>query len=395
VSESGKSNRRPETGDRKPETGDLSGSGRCPVSGLRSPVSGLPFLLLLLACHRGAAATDDDEREAPAAPVKVTCASPAPLQLSDSITVRGVVSAPPDRQATVAPAVAGRLAQVLVRDGQKVQKGDVLAIVDDPALEAAMGEAEAQVATAQSAADVAAKAAARARRLVDEGIAARRDIEEADAKAAAAAGDLRAARARRELAATQRERARVRSPIAGTVVRLLKHAGELVDGTPATPLAEVADPAELELRGDAAAADLVRLAEGQPAEVRLDALPDTPFPAKVLFVAPAIDPAGAVGWVRFSLAPGDAVHPRLGLAGQARVALTVRTALTVPATALRRGAGGETEVVVCAGDKAKVAPVKVGATQGDKAEIVSGITAADRVVVDHALNLQDGAAITP
>lgn len=354
------------------------------------------FLALAAACHRQApaAADDEDEHEHEAPPVPVRCEAPTEARVTDAIVVRGVVAAPPDRQLTLAPAVPGRLANV-AHDGQRVAKGDVLAVVEDPQLAAALGDADAQVATAQAADGAARAAAARAHRLVDEGVAARKEAEEADARAAAAAAELKAARGKRVLADAQRERARLKAPFAGAVVRVLRRSGELVDGTPGTPVLELADATTLELRGDAAAADLVRLADGQTAEVRLDALPAAPLAGRVLAVAQGVDPASSSGWVRVALAsePDAGVHPRLGLAGSARVELGARVVATVPEAAVVRGAGGAPQVVVCDGEKARVAAVTLGARAGDRVEIAEGLKAGERIVVDHALGLEDGAAI--
>jgi cobalt-zinc-cadmium efflux system membrane fusion protein len=211
-----------------------------------------------------------------------------------------------------------------------------------------------------------------------------------------AAAELRAAKAKREQAETQRERARVKAPIAGTVVRVLRRAGELVDGTSATPLAELADPSAMELRADAPAADLVKLTDGMPAEVRLDALPDAPLAGQILAVSPAVDPTTSLGWVRLTF--GNEPRVRLGLAGTASITLAQRgPVVTVPPSAVRRGAEGTEEVLVCDGSgkdaKAKVKAVKIGARHDDAVEIASGLAAGERVIVDHVLNLEDGAAI--
>jgi RND family efflux transporter MFP subunit len=359
----------------------------------------LAGLVAVTGCSASAKADDKDDKDKAdeaEAPIKVTCAPALRSTTADHVVVRGIIAAPPSRQATVAPSVPGRIAEVLVQEGQVVERGAVLAVIDDPTLVANLGESEAQVTTARAAEVAATKGAERAHRLLDEGIAPRRDVEDADAKAAQASAELRAAQARRELASAQRDRSRVKAPIAGTVVRIFRRAGELVDGTPQTPVAEVADPTHLELRADAPAGDLVRLRPGLFSQVRLDAVRDQSLAGRVLAVSPGVDPATTLGWVRIALdVPQDApVVPRLGLAGQAEILVGARAGLiAVPASAVRRGSEGRTEVLLC-GEVARVAVVTVAGRAGDTVLLAGGVEAGAQVIVDHVLNLEDGAKIS-
>ncbi len=356
----------------------------------------LLVILVASACTREGG--EEEEGEAP--PVPVTCEVVRGADASGTIALRGVVSAPPDRDAVVAPAVAGRLADVKVREGDKVKAGDLLASVDDPSLGAAVGVEDAARAGAAAALKSADTALARAKRLLAKGIAAEKEVEEAEARRAAAAAELRAIDARRSGAVRQAGRAHVKAPIDGVVVRLHRHAGELVDGTPATPLAEVADPSVLELRADVAASDLVRVVEGTPVSVRLDAVPGEKLTGKVVFVSPAVDPATSLGVVRASIdrpEPG-AVHLVLGLSGAIELAVAGRPgAVAVPAVAVRRSAEGAEEVVVCAkaadGLVASVRPVAVGSHAGEVVEIASGLEAGEQVVTEHVLGLENGARL--
>ena len=205
------------------------------------------------------------------------------------MTLRGVIGVPPDRDSVVAPQVAGRVSKVLVREGDKVTSGQLLATVDDPALEPALREASAGRAAARAALKNADAALARARRLLEEGIAPRRQVEDAQAQQASAAAALETADAHAALAQKQRDRRRVTAPIAGVVVHVLRRTGELVNGTPSTPVVEIADPATLELRADAPAADLVRVHPGSAVHIELDALPGQTLAGKVVFVSPAVE----------------------------------------------------------------------------------------------------------
>jgi cobalt-zinc-cadmium efflux system membrane fusion protein len=354
----------------------------------------LALVALVLGACQHAARDKDDEPAEVAGPVAVTCVPARGVAVSDEVTVRGLVRPPPDRDALVAAAVPGRVSEVKVQEGDHAERGQLLAVIEDPALAAGQAEADAAQTSAAAALANAKQAQARALRLFDEGVAPRRDVEDADAKLAAAAAEERAARARQALAAAQRERALVTAPRAGTVVKVMRRAGELVDGTAATAIAEIADLSSLELHADVPGADLVRLAEGQKAEVSLDALPGVVVAAQVVRVAPGVDTATALGGVRLALTAGEP-RPKVGLAGTARIAVANRTVVLVPASALRRSIDGADQVVVCAGAKAAVRPVQPGARRGDDVEVRGGVAAGEAVVVDHALGLEDGAALAP
>jgi RND family efflux transporter MFP subunit len=364
---------------------------------VRRPVALLLILAGSLGCRRGG---DTGEEEGEAPPVPVGCEAARGAEAKGTIALRGVVSAPPDRDAVVAAAVAGRLASVQVREGDRVKAGQLLATVDDPSLGAAVGVEDAARAGAAAGLKSADAALARARRLLTKGIAAQREVEEAEARRAAAAAELRAIDARRSGAVRQRDRAHVKSPIDGVVVRLHRHAGELVDGTPATPIAEVADPSHLELRADIPAADLVRVVEGTPVGIRLDAIPGEKLDGAVAFVSPAVDPATSLGVVRASIQQpaGSTLHLALGLAGAIELPVTGRPGgVLVPAVAVRRSPEGAEEVVVCSRKEdalvAEVRPVVVGAHAGDLVEIASGLKAGELVVTQHVLGLEEGAAL--
>ena len=352
------------------------------------------FTLALLACHRG-----DDKKEGDEAipPIQVSCVAARAATVGEKLTVRGLVKPPPDRDALVAAAVPGRVAEVRVQEGDTVARGQLIAVVDDPALLSAQTEAEATVGSAGAAVETAKQAAARAQKLFDEGVAPRRDVEEANGKLAAATAELKSAHARAGLASAQRERAQVKAPRDGTIVKVLRRPGELVDGTAATAIVEIADVTALELGADAPAADLVRLTEGQKGVVRLDAVPGVAFPASVIRVAPGIDATTALGGVRVKIEPTAGARPRLGLAGVAELQLGERAAVLVPAPALRRSVDGVDQLVVCAGEgdaiKAAVRDVVVGPRRGDDVEIQKGVAAGERVVTDHALGVEDGAAL--
>ena len=359
-------------------------------------------LLAAPACRRDAKTADPpsapaakDDGDEHAAPIEVTCEPAIAAAASSAIELRGVVGVPPDRSAIVSATVAGRVVEVRVHEGDRVKAGAPIALVDDPALGSVVAESEAAVGAAKASLANADAALARAKRLVDQGIAPRRDVEDATARRATAAAELTSATARRDLARQHQDRAHVVAPIAGVVIHVLRRAGELVDGTAATPLIEIADTTTLEVRADAPAAELVHLSTGLAAELTLDALPAQPFHAELVAVSPSVDPTTALGSVRASIAtPPTNVHLALGLAGSLRIGITGAAAgVSIPAVALRRATDGATQVVVCDGKVAKIVVVTVSARHGDRADIASGLQVGQLVATNHVVGVENGAAL--
>jgi RND family efflux transporter MFP subunit len=340
-------------------------------------------LIALLGC-KGAPAEEADEERPPAA---VTCAPIATTDVDEVVEVNGVIAPPPKLDAIVSSPVAGRVAQLGVEEGDQVAAGALLATIEDPALPAGSLEAKAGVASARAANEAAQLELARAARLVETGIGARRELEDARAKAGAAAAELDAANARSGLASRQYARRELRAPHAGIVLHVWKRTGESVDGTASTPVVEIADVSLLEVRAQVSPAALVKLKDGLAATVHVIGVEVT-MPATVARVAPAVDPATLLGTVRIQLV-GAAKLP-VGSAATARIVIARHPGLVVPPDALRRSKLGTDEVVTCKGDVAKTQTVTIGARATSGVEITSGLAAGDRIVVDHVLGLEDG-----
>ncbi|MEO8705440.1 MAG: efflux RND transporter periplasmic adaptor subunit [Kofleriaceae bacterium] len=345
------------------------------------------LLAALIACRRADAPEAD---EAPAA-AEVTCKPVVQAQVDDVVEVTGVIAPPPRRDAIVSSPIAGRVSVVAVEEGDPIAAGAILAMIEDPSLPAGTLEARAGVTGAQAAKLAADQELARQQRLVDTGIGARRDLDEARAKAAAATAELASANARSGLAVRNNARRELRAPHAGVVLHLWKRVGESVDGTTATPIAEIADVSILELRAQVPPAALAAVREGMPATVKLLGLAGV-LTAKVVRIAPAVDAATLLGGVRIQI---EGVHAiTVGSAATGQIIVAQRPGVLVPAAAVRRSMLGADEVVVCDNGVARVRAVDIGQRAATTVVISKGVVAGEQVVVEHALGLQDGQPLT-
>jgi len=340
--------------------------------------------LALAACRHQERAPEPTKRS-------VRCAVAKATTITDAIELRGTVSPLPDKDAQIAPQVAGRVLQVQVREGDAVAVGQPVARIDSAALLDEARAAEAAVARTRAELKNAEATSVRVQRVFEHGIAARQEVDDATARTATATAAQNEAESASRRAQRQVERAIVRSPLQGVVVRIFRRAGELVDGTPATPIVEVADASRLELDADATASDLVLLRKGQKADLTVGALPTAAWTGTVSAVSPAVDRVTGLGVVRIELDLADRPRPPIGVLGTARVSTgQSRRTVVVPKEAARSGAGTEMEFVLCGDDGlAHVRRFPRRQTLGDSVEAV-GLSAGQAVVVEPVLGIADG-----
>ena len=344
---------------------------------------GWPWLLVFCA----SACRHESEPEAEPI-VHVHCVPATRRPIDESIELRGHLEPPPGGDLPLASQVAGRISDVLVHEGQTVTAGQVVADVDDLATRDALRQAEAALAQASAAALNSAATLERTEALVKRGIAARQELDDATAKAENDKQSVLAARAGLDLARHTLGRVQVRTAFGGVVTKLWRGAGALVDGTAATPIAQVAAAAGAEFVADATEADLQRVSVGRSATISLRA--DAPkFEGTIRAVSSSLDAATGLGTVRIALA--GATPLLMGAHGRAAILTGHRDAvLCLPAEALRGSVSDGAEVVICAENAAKIRTIGVGYRDERWLEVVSGLAEGESVAIDHVLGLDDG-----
>ena len=377
----------------------------------------LPAALAAAMVAIGLAACRAAEKPSESA-ASVTVAAAAIGPAVEWLELFGRVVPPPDRDATIAPQVAGVLLEVKVREGEAVRRNDVVARVDPAPLADALAAAEAAARRATADAAFRRRTAERTRGLFEKGVASGQEAEADEAAAVGAEASLSEIDSALAVARRRLAWAELRAPFDGVVLKVLRRSGDTVDGSPATPVVEIAAPTPVQVAADATAGALRSLAPGQRAEVSIHgevAAPEGAAPpvraptqgpggtqsqaetglsANVLRVSRSVDPATGAGEVRLDFAdPG--VRLVLGTSVSIRVAVREKSdALTVPAAALRHGPDGAAQVVVVEGTTARVRDVAVGIADRERVEILSGVKAGEQVVVDDPVGLTDGATVS-
>jgi RND family efflux transporter MFP subunit len=336
---------------------------------------------------------DDESSNAPAAPAQVTVTQVTRSDISQILQITGTVAAVPNRDVKVSALVAGHITEMNVAEGDRVTDGEIIARLDDRTYRDQLTQAQATEAQAQANFDNAKLNAARNQDLVQRGIAARKDLEDAQTELSVTQAALRQAQAAVSTAQLQLTRTEVKSPINGLVVKKFVSGGEQVDGTAATPIAEIADLGEVEVLANVPPSDLPHLRIGEAVQLASATLAGQKFTGHVIAISPAVDPQTNTGSARIRV-PNPSGELRLGMFLATQIpAQTVKQALTVPAQSIYRDEDGNPRVFVVSGDTATSTPVTLGIQTSDRVQIASGVKQGDTIILTGGYGLGDKSKI--
>jgi membrane fusion protein (multidrug efflux system) len=297
--------------------------------------------------------------------------------------------------AIVKAKVAAEVKEIGVREGDRVQAGQLIGRLDDTEFRWRLRQAEDQAAAAQAQLDIAERTLANNKALVDQGFISRNALDTSISSANGARASLRAANAASELARKAVKDTELRAPLSGLVSQRLVQPGERapVDGR----LVEIVDLSRLELEAAVAPDDVVALRVGQRARVQVDGLPE-PLTATVARINPSAQ--GGSRSVMAYLAIDTAAGLRQGLFARGTIELQRKSALVVPASAVRSDQS-RPFVLVATGDRAAQRVVTTGSRgevdfgAGPEAalEVLSGLNEGDIVLRITVGTLPAGTAL--
>lgn len=364
----------------------------------------------------------------PAAPVTTPAAAPTQsvtaakaelTRVTQSVDVTGSVAAF-DLLPILAEATGLQIRQVLVDEGQTVQAGQVLALLDSSVLQAQLNQARADVASAQAvvrqkqaalAQEKATLAQAesdlrRYQNLAQSGAISQKDLDSyvtaartareavnvAQANISSAQADVQSKTAEVQKLETQVKQTVVKAPASGIVAERVARVGNV---TGSDKLFSLIRGGSLELQAKVPETDLPQINRGALARITSDADSRINLEGRVRDISPLVDPQTRQATVKIDL-PSSALL-RSGMFLKAAITVRSTQALTVPATAVLSQSDGQSIVYVLEGqDTAKAKPVQIGTRQDsdspDQARIVitNGLNAGDRVVVAGAGYVKDG-----
>jgi membrane fusion protein (multidrug efflux system) len=385
-----------------------------------------PILVILVAGCGNSEAKPSALPEAAAKPMAVSLVSAEERMLPVGLDVTGALMA--DAQTDVASEIDGRVTQVLVERGQAMSEGAVLVRMDDRDAISQLQEAEAMeaqtrerlglvngeffdplktpdVRQARAIMDRAEADYQRFKQLLDEGAISRseHDLRRTDFLTAKAQYEttinqvrqlfqtLQAQKARVAMARKALEDTVIRAPFRGQVAEKHANVGRYAKkGDKLVTLVRV-DPLRVELSVPEAAAASIQ--KGQKVSFTVQTHPDRSFSGTIAYVGPALR-TDSRALVVEALVPNAGGLLQPGFFATARIELSAtRPSVLVPTAAVRTEAG-VARVFVTKGDRVELRFVQVGREASGLVEILRGVTAGERVVVQTGEGLTDGAPVT-
>jgi RND family efflux transporter MFP subunit len=301
----------------------------------------------------------------------------------------GVVTPSPGAELIVVAPEGARIMAIAHAAGDRVHRGEVLVHFEVPALSSDLQRQQAELTRAEAALRNATAAQTRASDLFDRGVAARREVEESERAVAEAEAALTETKAALGSAEALASRATVRADFDGVVARRFHNPGDVVAA--ADPILRVIDPRRLEVVAAAPLADVSRIAVGAAAHVSGGAVQAGGLGATVVAGPAAVEPGAATVPLRLALVGS----PSIPVGAPVQVDIDAERhveVILVPVVAIVREGEG-TSVFVADGTRAQRRAVVVGLSDGVHTEIVSGIKAGERIIVEGQAGLPDGASI--
>jgi RND family efflux transporter MFP subunit len=326
------------------------------------------------------------------APVTVTVATAKLQDLRDTVVAQGAVVAAPTAIYTVVAPESAKIVELPKVEGAKVEPGDLLARFDLTSITAGLGASAKEVGAAQRTLDAAKAELAKQESLYAKGYTPRLTYEAAKQAVATAQTAVEQLQAQTTAASALNDRAIVRAPFAGVVTHVFKSVGDVADLTSNAAVLQLVDPTRVQVALPVSPSQELRLAPGQVAMVAVTGSTETQ-PATVIIAPPVTGPESA-STIEVRLALTGPAPPPLGTPVTAEIVVDRRDrVVVVPESAIAKDETGTYVLVAGADGRAHRRDVRVGLIVSHLAEIQSGITDGDEVIVGSLDQVSDNAAI--
>jgi hypothetical protein len=311
------------------------------------------------------------------------------IPLVQMLPISGPVKA--FNSAFVKARVAGELQDLLVREGDYVKAGQVIARVDSTEYQARLRQAQQQAQSAKAQVDIAQRTYDNNRSLVDQGFISKTALEISASNLVASQASYQAAQSGVDVLQKSLDDAVMRAPISGQVSQRLAQNGERVaiDGR----VVEIVDLAQLEMEASLSAEDAARVRLGQVAQVSIDGSTDT-VAAKLVRVNPNATAGSRAVVVYLALAPHAQL--RQGLFVQGQLSTGSRTGPALPLSAVRTDKPLTYVQIVVDGkvEHQSVVTGFIGDYQGQTMVEVMGLPAGTRALLGSVGALLAGTPVT-
>jgi RND family efflux transporter MFP subunit len=326
---------------------------------------------------------------------------PPPLVVVQKIEARDVpveVRAPVDlrplEQADVGSKILGYVDAVLVDRGDRVKKGQLVALVRPSDLPDQLAAARGTLAQVEASAALARTNFDRTQKLAPTGVVSEQEVQQSSAALASAEAAQAAAKAQIGALAVRIGETRIESPIDGLVSQRRLDPGALVGPPGGGAIITVVRVDRLRVFITVNERDAPSITVGKEAHVELDALPGKSYSGLVVRVAPSFDPVTRTLDAEVQLA-NDGGELRPGMYGRAAVRLELHPRVPVVSVNAVQITENQKYVFVLNGTKVVRRPVRLGADVADSQlfEVTQGLTAGEEVVTAGADGLSEGATV--
>jgi membrane fusion protein, multidrug efflux system len=301
----------------------------------------------------------------------------------------------------VAPRAAGRLQDISVRLGDRVNRGQRLAQIEDFEIKEQVKQAEAaqdvsQATIRQREADLqlALTSVERSRNLYQRQLLPKQTLDDNEARYQSALASVDLAKAQSAQSRARLDELRINlantvitSPVTGFIARRAVDPGAFVGQN--APIVDVVDITRVRLVANVVEKDLTELQAGDTTRVEVDAFPGETFSGRIARVSPVLDPATRTAPIEVEI-PNPDFRLRPGMYARVRVVTdTTKNALVVPANAVV-DLGGRRGVFVPLNSQAVFRTIQIGAEQQEVIEVLGGVDEGEQVITTGAGALRDG-----
>jgi HlyD family secretion protein len=301
----------------------------------------------------------------------------------------------------VAPRAAGRLQDISVRLGDRVNRGQRLAQIEDFEIKEQVKQAEAaqdvsQATIRQREADLqlALTNVERSRNLYQRQLLPKQTLDDNESRYQSALASVDLAKAQSAQSRARLDELRINlantvitSPVTGFIARRAVDPGAFVGQN--APIVDVVDITLVRLVANVVEKDLTELQAGDTTRVQVDAFPGETFSGRIARVSPVLDPATRTAPIEVEI-PNPDFRLRPGMYARVRVVTdTTKNALVVPSNAVV-DLGGRRGVFVPLNSQAVFRTIQIGAEQQDAIEVLGGLDEGEQVITTGAGALRDG-----
>jgi RND family efflux transporter MFP subunit len=313
-----------------------------------------------------------------------------PASVPDLLEAVGTVKAA--QTSDLASQMMGNVIEVRVREGDRVQRGQVLALLDESQPRAALERATAadlaaqqQLVAADSDLALTDATLKRYQNLYERKSVSPQEFDEVKARQQSALARREMAKAGQQQAKavlaqarTSLEYTRIRAPFDGVVTERKADPGALA--SPGMAIFTVEDVRRYRLEATVSETDLRYVKNGQQVPITIDAMGDVEFKGKVVQIVPAANPASRSFLVKIELPPDPQL--RSGLFGRGQFARGDRQALLIPRTAVVERGQLQGVFVLDQNQMATLRYITMGKRSGGSIEVLAGVGGGERVVAN-------------